>query len=50
MSLLILMGQPPSNWERFGMGDFNFPPSVVKMQRRARIARLAGLGRASEFE
>jgi hypothetical protein len=41
MSLLILMGQPPWNPERFGMGDFNFAPSVVKMQRSARISRLA---------
>jgi hypothetical protein len=39
--LLILMGQPPRNPERFGMGDFNFAPSVVKMQRSARISRLA---------
>jgi hypothetical protein len=37
------MGRPPLNWERFGMGDFNFAPSVIKMQRRARIARLARL-------
>jgi hypothetical protein len=41
MSLLILMGQLPWNPERFGMGDFNFAPSVVKMQRSARISRLA---------
>jgi hypothetical protein len=41
MSLLILMGQAPSNSERFGMGDFNFAPSVIKMQRRVRIARPA---------
>ncbi len=43
MPLLILMGQPPRNSESFGMGDFNFAPSVIKMQRRARIARLARL-------
>src|ERR1700684_4299399 len=41
MPLLILMGQSTRNSERFGMGDFNFAPTVVKMQRRARIARLA---------
>jgi hypothetical protein len=41
MSLLILMGQPPRNPESFGMGDFNFALSVVKMQRSARISRLA---------
>ncbi len=40
-SLLILMGQGLSIPESFGMGDFNFAVSVVKMQRRARIARLA---------
>jgi hypothetical protein len=41
MSLLILMGQPPRNPESFGMGDFNFASSVVKMQRSVRISRLA---------
>jgi hypothetical protein len=35
------MGQACPNRERFGMGDFNFAPSVIKMQRTARIARLA---------
>src|ERR1700721_1219533 len=52
MSLLILMGQPPRNPERFGMGDFNFAPSVVKMQRSARISRLARVypSRQSEHE
>jgi hypothetical protein len=43
MPLLILMGQSSGNSERIGMGDFNFAASVVKMQRRARIARLARL-------
>jgi hypothetical protein len=52
MSLLILMGQLPSNPERFGMGDFNFAPSVIKMQRSARISRLARFwpSRQSEME
>jgi hypothetical protein len=50
MSLLILMGQSTRNSERFGMGDFNFAPTVVKMQRRARIARLARCSRASKYE
>jgi hypothetical protein len=39
--LLILMGRPHPKSESFGMGDFNFALSVIKMQRRARIAPLA---------
>jgi len=46
MSLLILMGQAPPILERFGMGDFNFAASVIKMQRRARNARPVSFRRA----
>jgi hypothetical protein len=38
---LILMGRPHPKSESFGMGDFNFALTVIKMQRRARIAPLA---------